>query len=134
MNAIAGGDKPRSTDDLLKVVMHSLDEDKAIDIVPIDLEGKTSIADFMVVASGGSARQVGAIADHLMERIKLAGFGSCRVEGRDQGDWVVVDAGDVVVHVFRPEVRDFYNLEKLWSVVIPADAVAERAADGRAAI
>ncbi len=73
----------------------------------------------MIIADGRSARQVGAMADHLAERIKAAGYGTVRVEGRGVADWVLIDAGDVIVHLFRPEVRSFYNLEKLWSVTIP---------------
>lgn len=106
------------------MVLDSLDQDKAEDIVAIDLRGKTSIADNMVIASGRSSRQVGAIAQHLVERVKDAGLGSCRVEGMTQGDWVLIDVGDIVVHVFRPEVRVFYNLEKMWSVAMPETRMA----------
>jgi ribosome-associated protein len=106
------------------LVLDSLDQDKAEDIVAIDLRGKTSIADNMVIASGRSSRQVGAIAQHLVERVKDAGLGSCRVEGMTQGDWVLIDVGDIVVHVFRPEVRVFYNLEKMWSVAMPETRMA----------
>lgn len=105
-------------------MLESLDQDKAEDIVAIDLRGKTSIADNMVIASGRSQRQVGAIAQHLAERVKDAGLGACRIEGLTQGDWVLVDVGDVVVHVFRPEVRSFYNLEKMWSVTLPETRMA----------
>ncbi len=104
---------------LLKTVEASLDEDQAQEVVTIDLEGKSSIADFMVIASGRSKRQVGAIADHLITRLKGLGKGSPKVEGMPQCDWVLIDAGDIVVHLFRPEVRAFYNLEKLWSVRLP---------------
>jgi ribosome-associated protein len=100
---------------LLALVLHSLDEDKAEEIVTIDLRGKTAIADNMVIANGRSQRQVSAMADHLMERVLAAGFKRCRVEGKRQADWVLIDCGDVVVHLFRPEVRTFYNLEKMWS-------------------
>ncbi len=106
------------------MVLDSLDQDKAEDIVAIDLRGKTSIADNMVIASGRSSRQVGAIAQHLVERVKSAGLGTCRVEGMSQGDWVLIDVGDIVVHVFRPEVRVFYNLEKMWSVAMPETRMA----------
>ena len=102
--------------ELLDLVLTSLDDDKAEDVVVIDLLGKTSIADHMVIANGRSARQVGAIADHLAQRLKDAGHGNCPTEGKGQGDWVLIDAGDVIVHLFRPEVRAFYNLEKMWSV------------------
>lgn len=99
---------------LLGAILASLEDDKAEDIVAIDLSGRSSMADQMVVCSGRSSRQVSAIADKLIERIK-AGFGFApRSEGRETGDWVLIDAGDVVVHVFRPEVREFYQLEKMW--------------------
>lgn len=111
--------RSQSVKGLLALVLDALDDSKALNVVPVDLQGKTSIADYMIVASGSSSRQVISIAENLAERIKHAGFGPCQIEGQRQGDWVVVDAGDVIVHVFRPEVRDYYNLEKLWSVVIP---------------
>jgi ribosome-associated protein len=99
----------------LKLVEKSLDDDKAEDIVTIDLAGKTSIADYMVIANGRSSRQVGAIASRLVQRIKADGGDVLpRIEGMPQNDWVLVDAGDVIVHVFRPEVRGFYKLEKMW--------------------
>ncbi len=109
---------------MLALVMKSLDDDKAEDIVSIDLAGKTPIADYMVVASGRSARHVSALADHLMRRLKEKGFGLAQAEGMTQGDWVLIDAGDVVIHVFRPEVRQFYKLEKMWAADIPADQIA----------
>ncbi|HAC57758.1 ribosome silencing factor [Parvibaculum sp.] len=109
---------------MLALVLESLEEDKAEDVVSIDLTGKTPIADHMVVASGRSQRHVGAVADHLVRRLKDAGFGTAQVEGLKQGDWVLIDGGDVVVHVFRPEVREFYRLEKMWSADIPADQLA----------
>ena len=99
---------------MLKLVQSSLDDDKAIDIVVIDLIGKTAIADFMVIASGNSQRQVGAMADHLREQLKASGVKNVLAEGTSQCDWVLIDAGDVIVHLFRPEVREFYNLEKMW--------------------
>jgi ribosome-associated protein len=100
--------------DALRVILHSLDESKAEDTVPINIIGKSALADFMVVASGRSQRHVGAIADRLIEDLEIAGFDSPRVEGVPHCDWVLIDAGDVIVHVFRPEVRGFYNLEKMW--------------------
>jgi len=102
------------TGTLLALVLHSLDEDQAQDVVSIPLEGKSSIADHMVIASGRSTRQVAAIATHLAERLKKEGHGSPRIEGLPAADWVLIDAGDVVVHLFRPEVRSFYNLERMW--------------------
>ena len=110
---------------MLKLVEQSLDDDKAEEVVTIDLYGKTSITDYLVIASGRSQRQVGAIADHLVERLKAESPElSIRVEGRPQNDWVLIDAGDVIVHVFRPEVRGFYRLEKMWSTELPEQAVA----------
>ncbi len=96
------------------LVLQSLDDDQAIDVVSIPLEGKTAIADHMVIASGRSNRQVAAMAEKLAARIKQARFGSSRIEGLPAADWVLVDAGDVIVHLFRPEVRTFYNLERMW--------------------
>ena len=106
---------------LLKIVLDTLDGAKAEEVVVIDLKGKTSIGDYMVVASGRSQRHVGAVADHLIKRLKDEGYGRARVEGLPQGDWVLIDAGDVIVHLFRPEVRDFYNLEKMWSADRPME-------------
>ena len=97
------------------LVLQSLDDDQAQELVSIPLEGKSSIADHMVVASGRSTRQVAAMAQKLAERIKQGGFGLVRIEGLPAADWVLVDAGDVVVHLFRPEVRSFYNLERMWA-------------------
>ena len=99
----------------------SLDDDKAQDVVVVELAGKTTIADFMVIASGTSRRQIGAMAEHLLEKLKARDLGRVSVEGETVGDWVLIDAGDVVVHLFRPEVRDFYGLEKLWALP-PSDA------------
>ena len=106
----------------LEIVKTSLDDDKAVEPVVIDLSGKSSLADYLVVASGTSSRQVAAMAGHLSEKLKAAGLGPIPVEGLPQGDWVLVDGGDVIVHLFRPEVRDFYNLEKLWSGEAPVES------------
>jgi len=100
---------------LHELVLQSLDDDQAQDVISIPLEGKSSIADHMVIASGRSTRQVAAMAQKLAERIKHSGHGSARVEGLPAADWVLIDAGDVVVHLFRPEVRSFYNLERMWA-------------------
>lgn len=97
------------------LVLHHLEEDQAQDVVSIPLEGKSSIADHMVIASGRSTRQVASIAQKLAETIKHEGHGPVRLEGLPQADWVLLDAGDVVVHLFRPEVRSFYNLERMWA-------------------
>ena len=96
------------------LILDSLEDDQAQDVVSIPLEGKSSIADHMIVASGRSTRQVAAIATKLAERLKAAGHGTPRIEGLPAADWVLIDAGDVVVHLFRPEVRSFYNLERMW--------------------
>jgi ribosome-associated protein len=97
------------------LVLQSLDDDQAQDVVSIPLDGKTAIADHMVVASGRSNRQVASIAEKLAERVKHGGFGFARIEGLPAADWVLVDAGDVIIHIFRPEVRSFYNLERMWA-------------------
>lgn len=94
--------------------MDSLDADKAEDIVAINLQGQSALADYMVVASGRSSRQVGALADKLQERLKSLGYKDVRMEGKEQCNWVIVDAGDIIVHLFKPEVREFYNIEKMW--------------------
>ncbi|WP_255418674.1 ribosome silencing factor [Paracoccus sp. JM45] len=101
--------------------MTSLDDDKAEEVVSIDLRGRSAMADHMVIASGRSSRQVGAIAEKLADRVKQATGRSPRIEGKETGDWVLIDTDDVIVHVFRPEVRDFYQLEKMW---MPADALS----------
>jgi ribosome-associated protein len=99
---------------LESLIVERLDDDKAQDIVCIDLKGKSSVADTLIIASGRSHRHVGALADHVMRALKEAGYGKVKVEGLPACDWVLVDVGDVVVHIFRPEVRAFYNIEKIW--------------------
>ncbi|WP_417806300.1 ribosome silencing factor [Thioclava sp.] len=113
MTAKTLGADPTS-EDILARVISSLEDDKAEDVVTIDLRGRSSIGDYMVICSGRSSRQVGAIAENLSERLKQDFGRICKVEGKDQGDWVLLDSADVIVHVFRPEVRDFYQLEKMW--------------------
>ena len=110
----AGTDGNDSVSRAIETVLASLEDSKAENIVSIDLNGKSSIADRMVIASGRSHRHVAAVAEHLLTALKDAGLGNARVEGLTAADWVLIDAGDVIVHVFRPEVRDFYNLEKMW--------------------
>lgn len=100
---------------MLKTVVARLDDMKAEDSVVIDLSGKSSIGDYMVVTSGRSQRHVAAVAEHIVKDIEEAGGSRVRVEGMRQGDWVLIDAGDLIIHVFRPEIRAFYNLEKMWS-------------------
>ena len=99
-----------------------LDDAKAENVSVIDIRGKSSIGDYMVIASGRSDRHVGAIAEQVQRKLKEVGHGRVRIEGRPQCDWVLLDAGDIIVHVFRPEVREFYNLEKMWTAERPSDA------------
>ncbi|MYL96670.1 ribosome silencing factor [Novosphingobium sp. FGD1] len=106
----------------MALVLQSLDDDQVQELVVIDLEGKSSIADFMVIGSGRSTRQVAAMAQKLGERLKQGGFGHPRIEGLPAADWVLIDAGGVVVHLFRPEVRSFYNLERMWGFDGPSGA------------
>ncbi len=108
----AVGDMPVAI--LLNLILASLEDSKAEDVTSINIEGKSPIADHLVIASGRSHRHVGAVSDHLLRKIKEAGLGTAKVEGLPACDWVLVDAGDVIVHIFRPEVREFYNLEKMW--------------------
>jgi len=109
---------------ILSVVLDVLDDAKAEKVVSIDLKGKSSIGDFMVIASGRSQRHVGAIADHVLRRLKDEGLGRANAEGLPNCDWVLIDTGDIIVHIFRPEVRDFYNLEKMWSLDRPDELMA----------
>ena len=101
------------------LILQRLDDDKAQDVVFIDLKGKSAVADGLIVASGRSHRHVGALADHLLRALKEAGYGKARVEGLPHCDWVLIDTGDIIIHLFRPEVRQFYNIEKIWSVDAP---------------
>jgi ribosome-associated protein len=112
--AVTGHSADISSEQLLEMILTSLDDDKAEDVVSIDLHGKTQMADYMVVCSGRSSRQVGAMAEKLVDRLKQDHGRICKVEGKDQGDWVLIDTGDIIVHIFRPEVREFYQLEKMW--------------------
>ena len=104
-----------TAEELLKNVTGCLDENKAEDIISINLAGKSGIADYIVIANGRSQRQVSALADYVIKGLKKAGHKDIVVEGQAQADWVLVDAGDVIVHIFRPEVRTFYNLDKMWN-------------------
>jgi ribosome-associated protein len=118
---VKSGLKKATSETLLAAILSSLDDDKAEDVTQINLRGKSEMGDYMVIATGRSTRQVTAIAEKLADRLK-AEFGVIsKIEGKDVGDWVLIDAGDVIVHVFRPEVREFYQLEKMWQ---PAAAVA----------
>jgi ribosome-associated protein len=107
---------------MIDVVLQSLEDAKAEQTVAIDITGKSSLSDHMVVTSGRSHRHVGAVADQVSKALREAGFGKPRIEGLPHCDWVLVDGGDVIVHIFRPEVREFYNIEKMWAVDFAADA------------
>lgn len=114
-------DTPAAVDEtdartVLNLVLKSLDDSKAEDLVSIDMMGKSALADHMVIASGRSHRHVSALADHLLRDLKTVGVKAPKVEGLQNGDWVLIDTGDLIVHIFRPEVRSFYNIEKMWSV------------------
>ncbi|NEU12303.1 ribosome silencing factor [Methylobacterium sp. BTF04] len=110
----------RKIDDLRALALDCLEDMKAEETISIDLMGRTSLADTMIITSGRSQRHVGAIADRILQDMKAKGHGSARVEGLPACDWVLIDAGDVIVHIFRPEVRGFYNLEKMWGADRPA--------------
>ena len=111
---------------LLDVILTQLDDDKAEEVLTIDLSDKSDMADAMVIASGRSQRHVGAMADKVLRALKDAGFGSAQVEGMPACDWVLIDAGDVILHLFRPEVRRFYNLERIWSPEALSEPAARR--------
>jgi ribosome-associated protein len=122
---LADADRPArgiDVDAATRVVLTSLEDDKAEDILAIDIRGKSSLADMLIVASGRSARHVAALADHVLRKLKDSGVKDVRVEGLPHADWVLVDSGDVVVHIFRPEVRAFYNIEKIWTGAPAPDA------------
>ncbi len=117
---------PCSPEAIRDLIAQSLDADKAQNINTIDLRGQTDIADYIIVASGTSSRQVGALAQKIQERLKARGLREARIEGSDQCNWVIVDAGDVIVHIFKPEVREFYNIEKMWHDPEAAEQAATR--------
>lgn len=106
----------KTPEQLKSLIVKSLDSDKAENISTIDLRGQTAIADYMIVASGRSARQVGALAEKIRDRLKASGASDVHIEGLEHCNWVIVDAGDIIVHLFRPEVREFYNIEKMWGL------------------
>lgn len=109
------------------MVMACLDDLQAVDVVNIDLRGKSTMADNMVVATGTSSRQVAALAERLLQSLKSTGLVGLKPEGLRRGDWVLIDAGDVIVHLFRPEIRSFYNIEKMWGVALDQDGRSSRA-------
>ncbi|SCZ69319.1 ribosome silencing factor [Epibacterium ulvae] len=129
--AVKATSEQPTSDALLARILSSLDDDKAEDVVQIDLRGKSSIGDHMVVASGRSSRQVASMAEKLLGRLKDEYGIVCKIEGKDSGDWVLVDSGDVIVHLFRPEVREFYQIEKMWlsGGTTPAESAPTPSAD-----
>ena len=121
---MTGNANPLDSDALLGVILSSLDKAKAEEVVKIDLRGKSEMADWMVIASGRSSRQVAAIAEQLVDTLKQDHGRLAKIEGKDAGDWVLIDLGDAIVHVFRPEVREFYQLEKMW--LSPGESAASQ--------
>ena len=109
--------------DLKKIIIKTLDSNKALDIVSIDLKDKSSIADYMIVASGTSSRHIQALSEQVLEKFKTNGLKNCKIEGKDSAEWKLVDGIDIVVHIFNPEKRKFYELEKIWSELIPKEKV-----------
>ena len=109
--------------DLKKIIIKTLDSNKALDIVTIDLANKSSIADFMIIASGTSSRHIQALSEQVLEKFKINGIKNCQIEGKESGDWKLIDGIDVIVHIFNPEKRKFYELEKMWSELIPKERV-----------
>ena len=107
--------------DLKEEIINTLDSSKALDIVSIDLEGKSSMADYMIIASGNSSRHIQSLSEQVFEKFKNNGINNCKIEGKDSNDWKLVDAHDVIVHIFHPEKREFYDLEKMWSEEIPKE-------------
>ena len=106
---------------LKKEIENILNDNKALEITSINLKDKTSIADFMIIASGNSSRHIQALAETLVDQLKKKGINNCRLEGRDSSDWKLIDAIDIIIHIFHPEKRKFYNLEKMWSELIPKE-------------
>ncbi|MEZ5813441.1 MAG: ribosome silencing factor [Alphaproteobacteria bacterium] len=115
-----------SPEELKTLIEQSLDADKAEDIMSIRLDEQTGLADYMIVASGTSSRHVSALTDRLLKKLALNGIKSVSVEGKERSDWVAVDAGDVIIHLFRPEVRSFYNIEKMWGAFQPFEVVGDQ--------
>jgi|TARA_B100001540_G_C15588925_1_gene543118 ribosome-associated protein len=109
--------------DLKNKIIKKLDSNKALDVVTIDLEGKSSIADYMIIASGTSSRHIQALSEQVVEELKKNGILNCKIEGKDSTDWKLVDGIDLVIHIFNPEKRKFYELEKMWSELIPKERV-----------
>ena len=108
---------------LKKEIINTLDANKALDIISIDLEGKSSMADFMIIASGTSSRHIQSLSEQVFEKFKNKGIQNCKIEGKDSNDWKLVDGIDLIVHIFNPEKRKFYELEKMWSELMPKEKV-----------
>ena len=111
----------KEIDKLKEEIENILNDNKAVEITSIDLKDKTSIADFMIVASGNSSRHIQALSEILIDKLKKKGISNCRLEGRDSNDWKLIDAIDIIIHIFHPEKRKFYDLEKMWSELIPKE-------------
>jgi ribosome-associated protein len=111
----------KEIDKLKEEIENILNDNKAVEITSVDLKDKTSIADFMIVASGNSSRHIQALSEILIDKLKKKGINNCRLEGRDSNDWKLIDAIDIIIHIFHPEKRKFYNLEKMWSELIPKE-------------
>ena len=109
--------------DLKKIIIKTLDSNKALDIISIDLKDKSPIADYMIVASGTSSRHIQSLSEQVLEKFKTNGLKNCKIEGKDSAEWKLVDGIDIVVHIFNPEKRKFYELEKIWSELIPKEKV-----------
>ena len=109
--------------DLKKIIINTLDSNKALDIVSIDLENKSSMADYLIIASGTSSRHMQALSEIVLEKFKIIGIPNCKIEGNESNDWKLIDGIDVIVHIFNPEKRKFYELEKMWSELIPKEKV-----------
>ena len=108
---------------LKRIILNTLDSNKALDIVSIDLANKSSIADYMIIASGTSSRHIQALSEQILEKFKTSGIKNCKIEGKESNDWKLIDGIDVIVHIFNPEKRKFYELEKMWSELIPKEKI-----------
>ena len=108
---------------LKRIILNTLDSNKALDIVSIDLANKSSIADYMIIASGTSSRHIQALSEQILEKFKISGIKNCKIEGKESNDWKLIDGIDVIVHIFNPEKRKFYELEKMWSELIPKEKI-----------
>ena len=108
---------------LKRIILNTLDSNKALDIVSIDLANKSSIADYMIIASGTSSRHIQALSEQVLDKFKISGIKNCKIEGKESNDWKLIDGIDVIVHIFNPEKRKFYELEKMWSELIPKEKI-----------